>query len=328
MAWRDDREQARKIAAQQPVRLDQDRLLASMGRGSGDKRAPSDRRPQHRQAFRIGRRVRHVELEVARDHDPGRPEVAITLRMRGRLREAQLEAAQQRADGGGHAPPAIERALGDPCVDKNQGNAALSGRYDQVRPEIRLNEEREIGLPMIEEAFDEPRRVQDHELVDHALRQALLGKIGRRHRARGAQHSESFFTDALDQRDHRNELPDAGAMQPHQGAARARELALAVAFVEPRGMLLAALQPMRHERGRKRRRRRCQQAVGMQCQRQPLRHVRPAPAADPRARRRALSPHSATLRARTARFRAPRRPRRPQRGSAHRRHRRRGRTED
>src|SRR5262249_60991674 len=96
-----------------------------------------------------------------------------------RLREAEVEAAQQRRDRAGDASPAIERALGDAAVDQDQGNAALGARHDQIGPQIRFDEEREIGPPMVDEALDEAWRVENYELVDHALRQALFGEIGR-----------------------------------------------------------------------------------------------------------------------------------------------------
>src|SRR5262245_14174944 len=98
MAWGDDREQAREAAAQPLVRLDQNRLLASMGRGPSEKRASIERRPQNGQALRIRRRLRPVELEIARHHDARRPELVVALGMGSRLREAEIEAAQQRTD--------------------------------------------------------------------------------------------------------------------------------------------------------------------------------------------------------------------------------------
>ena len=262
-----------------------------MGRGAGEDRASADRRPQLGQLVGIGGGLRHVELDVARGDDARRPELAITFGMSGRLREAEIEAAQQGGDRGRNAPPAIEGALGDAAVDQDQGNAPLGVRHDQVRPQIGLDEEREIGLPMIEEAFDETRRVEDHKLVDHALGQALLGEIGRRHGARRAQHCQTFLADALDQRDHRDEFADAGAVYPHQRAQWTRDIAFAVAFVKTRGELLAAFQSMRHEHRRKRGSRRREQAIRVQRQRQTLSHGWRAPAAHRQARRRARSPH-------------------------------------
>ena len=130
---------------------------------------------------------------------------------------------------------------------------------------------------MIEEPPDETRRVERHELVDGALRQPLLGEIGRGHGAGGAQHVEFLLADALDQRDDREQLADAGAVHPDQRARRTRDLALPVALADARRILLAALEPVRDERRRERRRRRRQQAVDVQRERQALRHGRASP---------------------------------------------------
>ena len=64
--------------------------------------------PQRREVGRIGGRFRHIELEIAGGGDARRAEVAIARRMSGGLRQAEIEAAQQRPDGGGNDPPAIE----------------------------------------------------------------------------------------------------------------------------------------------------------------------------------------------------------------------------
>ncbi len=269
MARRDDREQPGEGPAQPPVRLDQHRLLAGMGRGAGDDGALADRCPQGRQAVGVGGRLRHVELEIAGGGDARRAELAVTLGMGGRLREAEIEAAQQRGDRGGNAPPAIERALRHAAVDQDQRNAALGAGHDQVRPQIGLDEQREIGPPMVEEALDEARRVENHELVDHALGQALLGEIGRGDGARRAQHSRTLFSlmrsiSGMTE----SSSPTLAPCTHTSGPERARDLAFAVAFVEARGELLAVLEPMRDERRRKRRRCRRQQPIGVQRQRQ------------------------------------------------------------
>ena len=224
------------------------------------------------EAAGVGGRLRHVELEIAGRRDMRRAEIADASGIGGRLRQAEIEAAQQRGDHAGDAPPTFEGPLGEPPVDEDQGHAAPGAGHDQVGPEIGLDEEREIGPPMIEEAPHETRRVERHELVDHALRQALLGEIGRGDGARGAQHLEVLLADALDQRDHRQQFADAGAVHPDQRARRTRDLALAVALAQARRMLLAALEPVRDERRRKRRSRPRQQAIGVQRERQPLRH--------------------------------------------------------
>src|SRR5258708_24149172 len=111
-----------------------------------------------------------------------------------------------------------------------------------------------MGPPMVDEALDEAWRVENHELVDYALGQALFSEIGRGDGARRAQHGELPFADAFDQRNDREQLADARAVDPHQRPGGAGDLAFAVAFVEPRRQLLAVPAPMRDAQPRDRRR--------------------------------------------------------------------------
>src|SRR5262245_44002904 len=145
-----------------------------MGRGSGDHGTSVDRRPQRRQAGGIGGGLGHVELEISGVEDVRRAELAIALGMRSRLRETKIEAAEQCGDRGGNAPPALEGALGDATVDQDQGDAALGAGHDQIGPEVRLDEEREVGLPVVEEALDEARRIENHELMDQDRKSTRL----------------------------------------------------------------------------------------------------------------------------------------------------------
>ena len=176
MARRDDREQPREGVAQSPVGLDQRRLLAGVGRGRGDGRAVADRRLQLAQTVLVGRRLRHVELEIAGGRDARRAEIAVARGIGGGLREAEIEAAQQRRDHAGRVAPAIVGALRHAAVDQDQRNVPLRAHQDQVRPQIGFGEQAEVGLPVIEEARDEARRIERNVLMDDAAAAA----IGRR----------------------------------------------------------------------------------------------------------------------------------------------------
>ena len=196
----------------------------------------------------VGRRRRHVELEVAGGGDTRRAEIADSGRhrrpiARGRDRSS---AAAPRSCAGTRRQRLNERSDSRPLT-RISGMPRCGAGHDQVRPQIGFDEQREIGPPVIEEARDEARRVERHELVDDARRQPLLGEFGRGHRAGGAQHVEVPRADALDQRDDREQFADARAVHPDQRARRARDLALAAALAQPRRMLLAALEPMRDE---------------------------------------------------------------------------------
>ena len=198
-------------------------LLAGMGRGRGDGGAVADRRLQLAQAVLVGGRLRHVELEIAGGRDARRAEVAVARGIGGGLREAEIEAPQQRRDHAGRVAPAIEGALRHAAVDQDQRDVPLRAHQDQVRPEIGFGEQAEVGLPMIEEARDEARRIERHELMDDARRQPLAGELGGGHGAGREQDVEFLRDDALDQRDDRGDLADAGAMDPDQRAVRPRD---------------------------------------------------------------------------------------------------------
>src|SRR5215471_17712564 len=105
---------------------------------------------------------------------------------------------------------------------------------------------------MVVEALNEARHIERHELMDDGLRQPLLGHIRGAYRPGGAEHGEILAADTLDQRDDRQKLPDARAVNPDQRARRPRYAALAVALGKPHRMLAAALETMREQAWRKR----------------------------------------------------------------------------
>ena len=233
--------------AQPPMRFDQHRLFAGVGRGGGDGGAIADRSLERLQLVRIGGRLRDVELEVAGRGDARRAEVAVARRVRRRLRQAEVEATQQRADRAGCKFPTIEGALRQFGVHQDQRNPARGRGHDQVRPEIGFREQRHVGLPVIEEARDECGSIERHELMDDALGHPL-----RRHRRRsdGAgrdQDAEALGDKAFHQRGDGVQFAHARGMQPDQRPFRPRDRALAFTFVQPLRDFLATLEPMRHE---------------------------------------------------------------------------------
>ena len=246
-----------------------------MRRGRGDGRAVADRRLQLAQAVLVGGRLRHVELEVAGGRDARRTEVAVARGIGGGLREAEIEPPQQRRDHAGRVAPAIEGALGYAAVDQDQRNAPLRAHQDEVRPEVGFGEQAEVGLPVVEEARGKARRIERNVLMDDAGRQPLARELGGGHRAGGEQDVEFLGDDALDQRDDRGDLADAGAVDPDQRAVRARRARLAAPLGQPRRIFLAALEAVRQqESGQRRAHRRCQ-PIGAQRKRQPLHCHRP-----------------------------------------------------
>ena len=221
----------------------------------------------------VGRRRRHVELEIAGRGDARRAELGIALGVGGRLREAEIEATEQRRDHAAHALPAAERALRQAAVDDDHRNSAVGARQNKVRPQIGFDEQRQSRLPMGEETLDEARRVERDELMKRAFRQALLGERRRGDGAGGHQHSEVLRAQSLDQRHHREHFADAGAVHPDQRTGRPCQTRLAATFGNAFGVLLAALQPPRQDLRRHRRSGSRRELIKTQRKRQTLRQT-------------------------------------------------------
>ena len=172
----------------------------------------------------------------------------------------------------GSIAPAPERVFRQPAVDQDHRHAAPRRLDHDVRPQFGFHEQREIGLPMIEETAHENRHVDRHELMDDAARQPLLGEPAGGDGAGGHQHVDLARVDALDQRQHADQFADARAVQPDQRSGRARHDADAAPLGQAQAVLLAVPLPPRQQQRRKRRHRHRKQPVGAQRCRQPVAH--------------------------------------------------------
>ena len=275
MARRDQRQQAGEIAAQSFMRVDHRAFLAGMGRGRRDQRAGADFILQRVELCPVGRRRRHVELEIAGGDDARRAQGGQALGVARRARQTKVEAAQQIDDGCAQIAPAPERILRQPRIDQDHRHGARRGLDDHVGPQVLFHEQREVRLPMVEEAAHEARHVERHELMDDAARQPLLGQPARGHRSGGHQHADPARAQPLDQRQGADEFADAGAVQPDQRPVRPRDARKPAPFRKPRPVLLAAPEPARQEQRRQGRHRRRQQPVGAQRGRQFAAHGAP-----------------------------------------------------
>jgi hypothetical protein len=85
-------------------------------------------------------------------------------------------------------------------------------RNDHVRPEIGFHKQGEIGSPMIEEAPDEARNIDRHELMHDPARQTLLGETTRRDGAGRDQNGDAARANPLDQRQYAGKLSHACAV--------------------------------------------------------------------------------------------------------------------
>ena len=328
MPRRDDGQQSREAVLEPAVRVDDFGFLAGMRGGGGDDGTGAEHVLKRGELVLVGRGRRNVELEIAGGGDARRAEPGVARAVVGRLREAEIEPAQQRADGAWHHPPAVERALRQPPIDQDQRHVALRRRHDHRRPQIGFDEQCEIRLPMIEKARRELRQIDGRKLMDDVRRQSLLGDAGRRDRAGGDQHVEILRAHALDQREDGDHLADAGAMKPDQPACGTRNVRLAAPLRQANRVLLALPEPVGQHHRRHRRGRGHQQPVRTQRQWQSFSHPFRPRLCRRRSHRRAPWPHSAKLRPHGVPLRASHRRRWAARGSASRRRERRGRTEN
>ena len=222
---------------------------------------------QSQKAFGIGGRLRNIQLEVSGRGDAGRAKVIVPSRIEGRLRKAEIETAKNRSDRRGRPPPATERALRQSAVHKDQRNAALRTHHDQIRPQIGLGEEREIGFPVTEEARHEQRRIERNELVDDP----------------GGKRCSASFAE-LTVPEVTSTLKPFAAMRSTRGLIAVSSPTLApctqtsgpggrATLLSPRrsemrgGMFLAALEAMREQQVHQRRRRDGHVTIGVQRQR-------------------------------------------------------------
>ena len=217
MARRDDRQQRRMFCAQLPVRGDDLVLFAGMRRGSRDHRARQHDAGELAQGRRIGRRSRHVELEIADIADARRAELTVTLCVAARLRQAKIETRQQRGDRLRQEAPALERTLRHPAVDQDHRDFAFSASEDEIGPQVGTR-----------------RTAPDRAASDRGSAPTNCGAssgtnwwtapAGRRCSASAADvtvpdvmsTAKFFGAQTFDQRDDREHLADAGAMQPNE----------------------------------------------------------------------------------------------------------------
>ena len=123
----------------------------------------------------------------------------------------------------GRIAPALERARAHARVDHDERHFGAAGLDDHVGPELGFGDQAEIGAPMGEKAAHEAGRVERRELVEGAGRQAPLQQPRRGDGAGRHQRAAAALGQPFDQRQQRQRLADAGAVQPDQRARRARD---------------------------------------------------------------------------------------------------------
>ncbi|CEG09353.1 hypothetical protein BN961_02778 [Afipia felis] len=272
MTRHNDREKRRNIPGQTPMRVDDDLLLAGMGRSRDENRPPSRRRFQPFEPLGIGRQRLDVELEIAGSHDIGTAERSETFVIDVGLREAQIEARQQRRDGAARPAPARKRTRRHAPVDQDERHPPVGSRQQQVRPEIGFNEQRKTRLPVIEKALDESRDIEGNELMNDIRRKTPRDDLRRRARARSQKDAQIERAQPIDQFRRREHLADARAMNPDERSRRPREARTATTLINARRVFLALPQPASDKKARQRRRQSRRSPVNTKRHRQGISH--------------------------------------------------------
>ncbi|GJE42012.1 hypothetical protein AEGHOMDF_1182 [Methylobacterium soli] len=234
-----DGEEARQPVPQSRVGLGHHLVLARMRARRDPDRAVADHLAEIGHLLAVGRGHGRIVFEVARHADPRGAEPGEALRIVLGLRQADGDAGEERLGGAGRALPALEGALRHAPVDEEQRDVAGVERHDRVGPDLGFGHQREIGLPMVEEALDPARRVERHVLVHGPGGQPVADQLGRAPRARGDEDREAAPDHALDEADQRERLADARPVHPDQRADRAGAAGEAAALGQAARILLA-----------------------------------------------------------------------------------------
>ena len=94
------------------------------------------------------------------------------------LGEAEVDSREERAGGAAEAVPATKGPLGEAGIDEDLRDAGAGELHDRRRPQLGLDEERDVRPPVSEEAADPGGDVDRQELVD-----GPVGQCGSRRRS-------------------------------------------------------------------------------------------------------------------------------------------------
>ena len=213
-----------------------------MGAGGQPAGAVAELTPQPGQCRRIDGQRRRGEFQVPGRLDGAGAKRLQPVRIGGGLRPYQVEQAEDLPGESGCARPTSLAAGGDAPVQQHQPHPAPTAGGQQVGPDLAFQEGRGVRLPMVQEARHPARHVQRHEAVQHPGT-AFHQQPGRGDGPRRDQHGDGAGPQAFDHRQRGDGFPDARGMQPDQRTGRARRRVDALAFAEPRRILLAARDP-------------------------------------------------------------------------------------
>ncbi|MND98625.1 hypothetical protein D3C80_909860 [compost metagenome] len=223
-------------------RADDGHFLVLVGAGGDDDGAVVDQRRQAAELALVIGQGFAGQLQVHLTVDAGaqqRQPVGAGLI----LRPDMSETGHQGAGHAGGLLPALGGLVGDAGADQGQGHAALTGRRQQVGPQLALDKDADGRPPVIEEGGDGAGAVDRGELVNDARGQALGQNLRRGQGPGGDQnrHVGAVLSDTLGQGQDGQGLADADAVNPDQRPVRARHTGQTQAFIDPLRVLLALL---------------------------------------------------------------------------------------
>ena len=243
VAGREDEREHRQRAAGAGVGGERHLVLAGVGRGGEPDRAAAEGAGDPDPLGLVVGQGGGAFLEGALDGEPLRVGAERGQLLAGErvLGEDAVEAAEERRGEARHHPPAAEAPGRDARVDEQHRDAAGAGLGEHGRPELALGPDREVGLPVVEEALHPGQHVHGHVLVQAVLRQPVGEKLRRGHRAGGDEAVDlgPRLGEPAQHLEERGRLADARGVEPDElpiGPGRAR---LAHALGEAACVLLA-----------------------------------------------------------------------------------------
>jgi hypothetical protein len=156
---------------------DDDFVLAGVRAGRDEHRpiAGLFANPRERRRFDGG--WRHVELQVSAHRNPVGAKGVQAFRISPRLREENVDTPEHGTREKPDAMPGMEGALGHSRIHHRKRQRAAMHLAKRCRPELRLDEEDQVGPPVVEESPNRGRGIDRHELVDCTGRQSRCGYL-------------------------------------------------------------------------------------------------------------------------------------------------------
>ncbi len=219
----------------------QQRFVFAGMRAGRQKHGPrADGEFQHIELAGIGGKRRRIGLEASRHAHILRAE---RTKARGDffiLRKTRIESAHQYGRGRGRVTPAFGGARRHAGIHKTEPHAAFFRGENKVRPQIGIDEQTDIRLPVIEKTCDSRLRIDRRELMDRARRQTFRHQLRACHRAACDERGTAGLQQHFEQRQRREAFANARAMDPDERALRPWRARETETLLQTRAVFLAA----------------------------------------------------------------------------------------